>query len=708
MRIGLVTPEYVTEKRSFDGGLANYLYRLSLSLVKLGHQPVVFTLSDQSGVIISDDIEVHRVEAGKISAACRIRGLMSLGRERQALKLMHQSRLLNDEVSRANGEKKIDIVQYASYRSVGYHRVAAVPGVIRISSYQKLWDRAYHGENIRAKHLSAQRLEEKTLESAFHIFGPGRFLAREIEKDIGTRVRVIETPFILECHEYDASVADAISGEYLLFFGSIGVLKGAAVIAVILEQLLGNYPHLRFVFAGKDMGIDGRSAEEHLRKMGGRYSDRIVFTGILKHPQLYPVISGAAAVVLPSLIDNFPNSCLEAMAHGKIVIGTRESGFEQLIEDGVNGYLCRRGDSSDLFDTIDEVLRLPEEKKITIGKAARISVERLHPDRTVTGLVEYYREVIADFEGYRDGRDLNRVACEAFNRARRLFHKGRFSEAVKTMTSYRGSIDYNLFNIEDNRKRNDRSRIVPSISVIVVAYDTNRLLIECLDSLSKQDSDDYEVIVVDNGFNETVRDRLREMDILYIETPQNLYLSEGRNIGAKFARGKIITFLDDDALVAEDYIGSVKKAFESYDICGFRGRVLEKKGKMSNIALRHYDLGETPIPSIINAEGNSAFIKEIYEEYGGMEPLLFGHEGWEFSYRVSRDRGENSFIYWPKTVIYHDYADSDSKLSSKSGRHSLMNEFIKNIHPEAVEYRKRMKRFITGDKSRAERLIKRK
>ncbi len=44
---------------------------------------------------------------------------------------------------------------------------------------------------------------------------------------------------------------------------------------------------------------------------------------------------------LPSRIDNLTNTCIESMALGKVVIGTQGAIFEQLIEDGVNCFLCR-------------------------------------------------------------------------------------------------------------------------------------------------------------------------------------------------------------------------------------------------------------------------------------------------------------------------------------------------------------------------------
>ena len=63
---------------------------------------------------------------------------------------------------------------------------------------------------------------------------------------------------------------------------------------------------------------------------------------------LYALIRGAACTVLPSRIDNLPNSVLESLMLGTPVIGTRDSSIEELVEDGVTGVLIPNGSAADL------------------------------------------------------------------------------------------------------------------------------------------------------------------------------------------------------------------------------------------------------------------------------------------------------------------------------------------------------------------------
>ncbi len=262
-----------------------------------------------------------------------------------------------------------------------------------------------------------------------------------------------------------------------------------------------------------------------------------------------------------------------------------------------------------------------------------------------------------------------------FVKAGKEFTKGNFETAVEYMQKYRLMTDYSkLPRILSTSKENDEV----AISVIVVTYNKAGDLKKCLESLSKQDSGGYEVIVVDNGQSDV--EVFKQYIDQYIKCPINLNLSEGRNIGAHFARGRITVFLDDDALVGPNYISSIKSAFENFDIFGLRGRAYPKTSPDANNHINLYDLGDKPFPSYCNQEGNSAFLLEVYKKMQGMDPLLFGHEGSDLTYRIIKEyKLPNKIIYWPEAVIYHDYGIGD-KFNQKKMRYLQNANYLKYKH----------------------------
>ena len=93
-----------------------------------------------------------------------------------------------------------------------------------------------------------------------------------------------------------------------------------------------------------------------------------------------------------------------------------------------------------------------------------------------------------------------------------------------------------------------------------------------------------------------------------------------------------------------------------------------------------YDLGDKPFPSYCNQEGNSAWLRDVYISLGGMDPLLFGHEGSDLTYRIINEYEEpNKVIYWPNTIIHHDYAN-EQKSRQKREIHQRSARYLKHKH----------------------------
>lgn len=130
-----------------------------------------------------------------------------------------------------------------------------------------------------------------------------------------------------------------------------------------------------------------------------REKERVVFLGKLSWEELFPIIKRALFCVMPSRIDNLPNTCIEAMALGKIVIGTSGASFEQMIEDGRSGFLIERENRRMLIETIGYVYCLTEEQREKISREARKRIEEMNPERIKKQILAFYLSVIESFRG---------------------------------------------------------------------------------------------------------------------------------------------------------------------------------------------------------------------------------------------------------------------------------------------------------------------
>ena len=117
-------------------------------------------------------------------------------------------------------------------------------------------------------------------------------------------------------------------------------------------------------------------------------------------------IAKADCIVLPSYYpEGVPRSLLEAAAMSHPIITTDSVGCREVVDDGVNGLLCRVRDADDLAEKMKQMLMLSEEERIGMGRRGREKMEREFDERIV---IDRYLEVISELvvlAPYRRNRD---------------------------------------------------------------------------------------------------------------------------------------------------------------------------------------------------------------------------------------------------------------------------------------------------------------
>jgi glycosyltransferase involved in cell wall biosynthesis len=87
-----------------------------------------------------------------------------------------------------------------------------------------------------------------------------------------------------------------------------------------------------------------------------------------------PYIENVDVIVLPSYREGIPRILLEAAAMEKPIITTRIPGCVEVVEDGVNGYLCQVKNVEDLASQMEKLILLPMEERKKMGDAGRKKV----------------------------------------------------------------------------------------------------------------------------------------------------------------------------------------------------------------------------------------------------------------------------------------------------------------------------------------------
>ncbi|HYX42356.1 MAG TPA: glycosyltransferase family 2 protein, partial [Pyrinomonadaceae bacterium] len=128
----------------------------------------------------------------------------------------------------------------------------------------------------------------------------------------------------------------------------------------------------------------------------------------------------------------------------------------------------------------------------------------------------------------------------------------------------------------------------PSVSIIVPAYNEERVIVGTIESLLASDYEDFEIIIVDDGSpdktSEVVRERFLDEPRVRLFTKENEGKAEALNYGLRHATGEIIIALDADTLFAPETVGALAHRFYDPKIGAIAGNA--KVGNRINIVTR--------------------------------------------------------------------------------------------------------------------------
>ncbi len=94
-------------------------------------------------------------------------------------------------------------------------------------------------------------------------------------------------------------------------------------------------------------------------------------------------IASADCIVLPSYREGTPRSLLEAAAMAKPIITSNVAGCKEVVEHGVNGFLCEAKNAQDLALRMKEMLILSVEQRRLMGQNGRLKMEKEFDEQIV-------------------------------------------------------------------------------------------------------------------------------------------------------------------------------------------------------------------------------------------------------------------------------------------------------------------------------------
>jgi glycosyltransferase involved in cell wall biosynthesis len=384
VRIAFLTPEYVTELPD-GGGLGNYLSRLGTLLLKEGHEPEIFVASElEPQTLIHNGVLVQRVPSSwapgnSLKLVRRLCGV--LGAE-TAITIYARARALAAALERRHRMAPFQMVQSADFLAVAL-RVRRIPTrvhVVRCSLASDLYNEVDGNRSASARWC--ERLERAAMRRADRVYAPSRLIAEHFNRRHGIAVTTLRPP-IEPILDIGLDLPVSLPDRFLVYFGQFNRRKGTEWLGAAFKKACDAEPALRMVWIGRDYGMGLSRVLSDL----GLHRSKVLVLHPLPKAELYAVVRHAEAALLPSLVDNLPNTMIESLKLGIPVIGTRGASIDELVRHGVTGELVPVGDVGELAAAMLRVWRNQSSVKKGFIWRDEIAYE-MDPHRAIENLLQ--------------------------------------------------------------------------------------------------------------------------------------------------------------------------------------------------------------------------------------------------------------------------------------------------------------------------------
>jgi glycosyltransferase involved in cell wall biosynthesis/GT2 family glycosyltransferase len=535
-------------------------------------------------------------------------------------------------------------------------------------------------------------IEGQAMRDADALISPCASLLENVRRRYGPDVAEDRTPGFVVPYAFDmASVEELGKGPAeryerptILFYGRAERRKGVHLLVPAAQQLMdeGLDFDVRFIGGDTMTGPACGSMRRHLEKLASRaHEDRFRFDPPRPRVELGPAIRGATACCFPSLWENYPNVCLEAMALGKLVVGSNAGGMSEQIEDGVAGLLFESGSIESLKDALRRALT---------DAALRERVATTAPQRVATMCepARIVRQTTAAIESARE----------------RMAATTRFATGVATELS--------------GARVASNGSAAPDASVIIPFYNMARWLPATLESVRAQTHQNIEVLVVDDGSTDPASIAMLERlethadarsGRLRVLRKRNGGLGDARNFGIAHARARYVVPLDADDLLHPTFIAKTLHA------AGQPSTSARPLAMVTAIVAAFPDPPGVPEPleaapwvwlplglerdMLPAANVCSCCValldKAAIDAVGGYDPWLTSYEDWDFYCKLAA-RGYGA-LFVPERLFF--YRQRDDSMRHEIGEPNLarFRALITSRHPTLPEHPDAALRILAGE-----------
>lgn len=381
MKIAFLTPEFPNLKTGSSGGIGTSILNLSKGLVEAGNEVSILIYGQKEDeVFYENGITFYRIKNIKI------KGFSLLLTQNKIQKL----------INRLVKESKIEILEAPDWTGITSNIKPNCPVVIRL-----------HGSDTYFCHLEKRPVkfwnkfnEKRALQNADALLSVSQYTSKITKELFSLQHNFTVIPNGIDIVNFSINGDIEVQENVLLYFGTLIRKKGMLELPLIFNEVYKKNKNIKLILVGKDSSDIVSGNKSTWKMMKNLFNDEaflnVSYLGNVSYNEIKMIISKATVCVFPTFAEALPVSWIEAMAMQKAVVASNIGWANEVIDDGINGFLVNPKQHELFANKILELLG-NKELRNQFGFEAKKKVKHQFSISAVAkSSTEFYKKMLSD------------------------------------------------------------------------------------------------------------------------------------------------------------------------------------------------------------------------------------------------------------------------------------------------------------------------
>ncbi|WP_304198412.1 glycosyltransferase family 4 protein [Flavobacterium alvei] len=380
MKIAFLTPEYPHPKTGSSGGIGTSIKNLAQGLLQEGCQVRVLVYGQkEEGVFDDNGISVQQIKNVKFKG---LSWYLTRKKLEKIINLLYE-------------KKEVDLVEAPDWTGItSFIQPKKCPIIIRLNGSDTYFCHLDH----RPVKWNNKFHEKRALQKADALLSVSQFTANLTNEVFGLQKDFTIIPNSIDVDLFNGDNDNSNDMNTILYFGSLIRKKGLLELPLIFNEVVQKNPNAQLILIGRDVSdvVSGNASTWALMQelFTQEALKKVTYLGSVPYQEIKAHIKAASLCVFPTFAEALPVSWIEAMALQKTIVASNIGWANEVIADGVEGFLVHPTHHQQYAERILELLKSPKLQE-RFGLAARKKVlEKFSIQIVAQQSLSFYNKVI--------------------------------------------------------------------------------------------------------------------------------------------------------------------------------------------------------------------------------------------------------------------------------------------------------------------------